>query len=139
MSDEMERFIEQMVNKIEQITESLDGTIAQINKIEESVKELNKGFEKETASLNENIRLIIEALKQFRVQSNSSISELAKEINQTVQDIWDEKKIQSYFEDAKQSVDRIKDAEKVVSDNLYYAQLLTIVKNISTYLQKIKK
>ncbi len=135
----MDEFITDIVNKIEQITENLDGTIAQINNIEDSLGKLNKNLEKETASLTENVRLIIEALKQFRVQSNSSISELAKEINAKVEDIWDETKIQQYFEDAKNSVDRIKDAEKVVSDNLYYAQLLTIVENISTYLQKVKK
>jgi flagellar biosynthesis component FlhA len=85
------------------------------------------------------VRLIVEALKQFRIQSNKSVNELSKELNIKVKELLDEDQIQKYLEDTKKEIKTIKKAEKVVSDNLYYAQLLTIVKNLSTYLKQLKK
>ncbi|TXT67292.1 MAG: hypothetical protein BAJALOKI1v1_130027 [Promethearchaeota archaeon] len=139
MSEEMERLLDDMITKINQITDSLDGTIAQVEKMNESINQMSKTFSKETVSLTENVRLIVEALKQFRVQSNKSVNELSKELNSKVKDIWDEDKIQKYLENTKKEINTIKNTEKAVSDNLYYAQLLTIIKNISTYLKQIKK
>jgi predicted ribosome quality control (RQC) complex YloA/Tae2 family protein len=139
MSEGMEQLLDEMINKINQITENLDGTIAQVEKMNEAINHMSKNFSKETVSLTENVRLIVEALKQFRIQSNKSVNELSKELNIKVKELLDEDQIQKYLEDTKKEIKTIKKAEKVVSDNLYYAQLLTIVKNLSTYLKQLKK
>jgi len=139
MSENMEKLLDEMINKINQITESLDGTIAQVEKMNESINQMSKNFSKETVSLTENIRLIVEALKQFRIQSNKSVNELSKELNNRVKEILNEDQIQKYLEDTKKEINTIKKTEKAVSDNLYYAQLLTIIKNLSTYLKQLKK
>jgi ABC-type transporter Mla subunit MlaD len=139
MSKDLENLLEEIVNKINQITDSLDGTIAQVEKMNESINQMSKTFSKETVSLTENVRLIVEALKQFRVQSNKSVNELSKELNEKVKEILDEKKIQKYLEDTRKQINTIRKTEEAVNENLYYAQLLTIVKNLSTYLEKIKR
>ncbi len=139
MSENMEQLLDEMINKINQITESLDGTIAQVEKMNKAINQMSKTFSKETVSLTENVRLIVEALKQFRIQSNKSVNELSKELNTKVKEILDEDQIQKYLQETKKEINTIKKTEKAVSDNLYYAQLLTIIKNLSTYLKQLKK
>ncbi|TFG08449.1 MAG: hypothetical protein EU539_02325 [Promethearchaeota archaeon] len=125
-----EKLLEDMIQKINAITQSLDGTIAQLQTMNNSISELNQRFSEEIVSLSENIRLIVEILKQFRVQSTKSINELSNEVNDKIKELWDKKAIEAILKEEKKAIDLIKEGEKSVANNLYYAQLLSIIRSI---------
>ncbi|MBY9008022.1 MAG: hypothetical protein KGD63_14870 [Candidatus Lokiarchaeota archaeon] len=137
MTDSMEKLLDEMINKIEQIMGSLDGTIAQIGNMNELINKMSNRFSQEIVSLTENVRLIVEVLKQFRIQSNKSVQELSHEINDKIKELWDKKSIEVILEDEKKAIITIKDAQQAVSDNLYYAQLLTIIQSIREETNRI--
>ena len=84
-----EGLLEEMIQKINAITQSLDGTIAQLQNMNVSINTMSQRFSEEIVSLTENIRLIVEILKQFRVQSSKSINELSKDVNEQIQEFWE--------------------------------------------------
>lgn len=133
----MEKLLDEMITKINQIMGSLDGTIAQIGKMNELIAKMSNRFSQEIVSLTENVRLIVQVLKQFRVQSNKSVQELSNEINDKIRDLWEKKSIEVILDDEKKAISTIKDAQKTVSDNLYYAQLLTIIQSIREETNRI--
>lgn len=133
----MEKLLDEMITKINQIMGSLDGTIAQIGKMNELIDKMSNRFSQEIVSLTENVRLIVQVLKQFRVQSNKSVQELSNEINDKIRDLWEKKSIEVILDDEKKAISTIKDAQKTVSDNLYYAQLLTIIQSIREETNRI--
>jgi hypothetical protein len=137
MSDNMEGLLDEMITKINNIMSSLDGTIAQINQMDESINQMSNKFSQETVSLTENIRLIVEVLKQFRVQSSKSLQELSDELNEKVSDLWERKSVEKILDEEKKAIDTIKNVQKTVSDNLYYAQLLTIIQSIREETNRI--
>ena len=137
MTDSMEKLLDDMITKIEQIMSSLDGTIAQIGKMNDLIDKMSNRFSQEIVSLTENVRLIVEVLKQFRVQSNKSVQELSHEINDKIKELWDKKSIEVILDDEKKAIVTIKDAQQAVSDNLYYAQLLTIIQSIREETNRI--
>ena len=132
-----ETLIQQMIEKINAITQSLDGTIAQINNMSNSINALSQKFSEETVSLTENIRLIVEVLKQFRVASSKSINDLSKDLNDKIQELWDKKSIEAILKEEKKAIDIIKRGERTVVNNLYYAQLLTIIRSIREETNRI--
>jgi hypothetical protein len=132
-----ETLIQQMIEKINAITQSLDGTIAQINNMNNSITALSQKFSEETVSLTENIRLIVEVLKQFRVASSKSINDLSKDLNDKIQELWDKKSIEAILKEEKKAIDIIKRGERTVVNNLYYAQLLTIIRSIREETNRI--
>jgi len=132
-----EQLLESLISKIEQITSSLDGTIAQINNMSTAIQQMSQKFSEETVSLTENIRLIVEVLKQFRIQSGKSVQELSDEFNEKVKELWDNKSIEVILKDEKAAIEIIKKAAKAVDDNLYFAQLLTIIQSIREETNRI--
>ena len=132
-----ETLIQQMIEKMDAITQSLDGTIAQINNMNNSITTLSQKFSEETVSLTENIRLIVEVLKQFRVASSKSINDLSKDLNDKIQELWDKKSIEAILKEEKKAIDIIKRGEKTIVNNLYYAQLLTIIRSIREETNRI--
>ncbi len=132
-----QQLLEQMIQKINAITQSLDGTIAQLQNMNTSINQMSERFSEEIVSLTENIRLIVEILKQFRVQSAKSINELSNEFNERIQELWDKKSIESILKDEKKAIDVIRKGEKSVANNLYYAQLLTIIRSIREETNRI--
>jgi len=132
-----EQLLEEMMQKINAITQSLDGTIAQLQNMNNSINQLKSRFSEEIVSLTENIRLIVEILKQFRVQSSKSINELSQDFNEKIRELWDEKSIESILDEEKKAIDIIRQGEKAVSNNLYYAQLLTIIRSIREETNRI--
>ncbi len=132
-----ETLIQQMIEKINAITQSLDGTIAQINNMSNSINALSQKFSEETVSLTENIRLIVEVLKQFRIASSKSINDLSKDLNDKIQELWDKKSIEAILKEEKKAIDIIKRGERTVVNNLYYAQLLTIIRSIREETNRI--
>ena len=132
-----EQLLESLIDKINQITSSLDGTIAQINNMSGAIQQMSQKFSEETVSLTENIRLIVEVLKQFRIQSGKSIQELSDEFNEQNKELWDNKSIEAILKDEKAAIEIIKKAAKAVDDNLYFAQLLTIIQSIREETNRI--
>jgi len=132
-----EQLLESMIDKINQITSSLSGTIAQINNMSSAIQQMSQKFSEETVSLTENIRLIVEVLKQFRVQSGKSLQELSDEFNEKIKELWDKKSIDAILKDEKAAIDIIKNAAKAVDENLYFAQLLTIIQSIREETNRI--
>ena len=125
-----EALLEHMIQKINEITQSLDGTIAQIGQMSASIDQMSQSFSEQNVALTENIRLIVEVLKQFRVQSSKSIQELAEDFNKKVKDLWDKKSIEAITDEEKKAIETLKQVSKAVSDNLYYTQLLAIIQSI---------
>ena len=132
-----EQLLEEMIQKINQIMTSLDGTMAQINQMRGAINQMSQNFSEQTVAMTENIRLIVEVLKQFRVQSNKTLQELSDDFNQKIKELWEKKSIETLTEEEKKAIDIIKQASKAVADNLYYAQLLNIISSIREETNRI--
>ncbi|MFW9990339.1 MAG: hypothetical protein ACFFC3_16985 [Candidatus Odinarchaeota archaeon] len=132
-----EQLLDEMIQKINQIMASLDGTIAQISQMSGAINQMTQNFSEQTVAMTENIRLIVEVLKQFRVQSSKNLQELSDDFNQKVKELWDKKSIEAITEEEKKTIGIIKQASKAVTDNLYYAQLLNIIQSIREETNRI--
>jgi methyl-accepting chemotaxis protein len=134
-----EELINEMLEKINLITNTLDVTIQKVSKMGEDIDKITMSFSKEIVSLTENIRLIVEVLRQFRVSSNDRLSVLAKDMNEEIKKIWDKKCIEHITEEHRQNIDVIKQVSSSVSDTLYYTQLLSIVQSIRELMGRALK
>ncbi len=132
-----EKLLDEMITKINQITTSLDGTIAQINQMSTAIQAMSQKFSEETISINENIRLIVEVLKQFRMKSSESMQEIADDFNSKIAELYEKKSIEAITEEEKKAIDIIRQAAKAVSNNLYYAQLLNVIQSIREETNRI--
>ena len=132
-----EKLLDEMIVKINQITTSLSGTIAQINQMSTAIQAMSQKFSEETISVNENIRLIVEVLKQFRMKSGESIQEIANDFNFQIKELYENKSIEVITEEEKKAIDIIRQAAKAVSNNLYYAQLLNVIQSIREETNRI--
>ncbi|UCC20767.1 MAG: hypothetical protein JSV62_05650 [Promethearchaeota archaeon] len=132
-----EQLLDQMIQKINQIMSSLDGTIAQINQMRGAINQMSQSFSEQTVAMTENIRLIVEVLKQFRVQSTKSLQDLSDDFNLKIKELWDKKSIEAITEEEKKAIEVIKQASQAVTDNLYFAQLLNIIQSIREETNRI--
>ena len=132
-----ERLLDNMISKINQITTSLDGTIAQINQMSTAIQNMSQKFSEETISVNENIRLIVEVLKQFRMKSSENLQTISDDFNASIKELYDKKSIETITEEEKKAIEMIRQAAKAVSNNLYYAQLLNIIQSIREETNRI--
>jgi hypothetical protein len=132
-----EKLLDEMIQKINQIMASLDGTIAQIHQMSGAINQMSQNFSEQTVAMTENIRLIVEVLKQFRVQSSRSLQDLSDDFNQKIKELWDKKSIEAITEEEKKAIDIIKQTSKAVTDNLYFAQLLNIIQSIREETNRI--
>ncbi|MCK4480242.1 MAG: hypothetical protein KAV01_06920 [Candidatus Lokiarchaeota archaeon] len=132
-----EQLLEEMIQKINQIMSSLDGTIAQITQMSSAITHMSQSFSEQTVAMTENIRLIVEVLKQFRVQSSRNLQELSDDFNQKIKELWDKKAIEVITEEEKKAIEIIKQVSKAVTDNLYFAQLLNIIQSIREETNRI--
>ncbi len=132
-----EKLLDNMITKINQITTSLDGTIAQITQMSTAIQNMSQRFSEETISVNENIRLIVEVLKQFRMKSSENLQEISDDFNAKIKELYEKKSIELITEEEKKAIEMIKQASKAVSNNLYYAQLLNIIQSIREETNRI--
>ena len=132
-----EKLLDNMITKINQITTSLDGTIAQITQMSTAIQNMSQRFSEETISVNENIRLIVEVLKQFRMKSSENIQEISDDFNAKIKELYEKKSLELITEEEKKAIEMIKQASKAVSNNLYYAQLLNIIQSIREETNRI--
>jgi len=134
-----EDLINEMLDKINQITNTLDATIQKVSKMGEDIDKMTMGFSKEIVSLTENIRLIVEVLRQFRVKSNEKIEILSKDVGNQIKDLWNKKSIEHITEQHQQNIGIIKQISSSVSDTLYYTQLLSVVQSIREFMTRAIK
>jgi len=132
-----EQLLEEMIQKINQITASLDGTIAQITTMSGAINAMSQKFSEETVALTENIRLIVEVIKQFRTKSAESMTDLSEEFNSKLKVLYDEKVLEVITDEEKGAIDVIHQAAKAIANNVYYAQLLTIIQSIREETNRI--
>ncbi|MHA1438694.1 MAG: hypothetical protein ACTSPD_14060, partial [Promethearchaeota archaeon] len=81
-----------------------------------AIDAMSQKFSEETVSLTENIRLIVEVLKQFRIQSANSLQELSNEINDKIKELWETKSIENILDEEKKAIDAIKNVSKAVDN-----------------------
>ena len=91
----------------------------------------------ETISVNENIRLIVEVLKQFRMKSSENMQAISDDFNAKIKELYEKKSIDNITEEEKKAIETIRQAVKAVSNNLYYAQLLNIIQSIREETNRI--
>jgi len=132
-----EQLLETLISKINQIQSSLDGTVAQVDQMSTSINQMSQNFSEQTVAMTKNIRLIVEVLKQFRVQTSKSLQELSDDFNEKVKQLWDKKSIEVITEEEKKAIEIIRRSSKSVSDNLYFAQLLNIIQSIREETNRI--
>jgi predicted RNA-binding protein Jag len=132
-----ENLLNNMIDKINQITNSLDGTIAQITQMSTAIQNMSQKFSEETIAVNENIRLIVEVLKQFRMKSTENMQAISDDFNEKIKELYEKKSIETITEEEKKAIETIRQAVKAVSNNLYYAQLLNIIQSIREETNRI--
>ena len=132
-----ERLLDDMITKINQITTSLDGTIAQITQMSTAIQNMSQKFSEETISVSENIRLIVEVLKQFRMKSSENMQEISDDFNAKIKELYEKKSIESITEEEKKAIEIIRQAAKAVSNNEYNDQLLNVIKSIREETNRI--
>ena len=127
MSDPMYTQIIQQLNLIQQY---LDGTIAQINAMSQTIENMGKSFAEHMAALSENMRLIIEVVKKGRTNITETLDEISQQMNSKITTLWEEKTLESITKEEIKMINKLKEINAVVSDNLYMSQLMAIIQSI---------
>ncbi|MBN2155568.1 MAG: hypothetical protein JW776_05965 [Candidatus Lokiarchaeota archaeon] len=120
----------QIVNQLNLIQQYLDGTIAQIQAMATNIDNMGKKIAESIAALNENLRLIIEVVKKGRSNLTERLDDVTGQMNDEIKKLWEEKTLESITKEEMKAIDKIKEINKVVSDNLYSIQLLNVVQSI---------
>lgn len=129
---------ENIKQQLANIQQYLDGTIAQINAMAQSIDNMGKTFQEGMVSLTENMRLIIEVIKKGRSNLGETIKELAKQINDKIHTLYEEKTLEAITEEEMKAVEKLKELNAVVSDNLYMQQLMAIIQSIREMLGRLQ-
>lgn len=127
---------EPIKQQLELIQKYLDGTIAQINAMSQNIDTMGKSFSESMQSLSENMRLIIEVIKKGRSNLNDTIGDMSKKIDGSLNELWEEKTLESITKEEMDAVNKLKEINTIVSDNLYMSQLVSIIQNIREMIGK---
>ena len=127
MSDPIYTQILQQLNLIQQF---LDGNIAQINAMSQTIENMGKSFAESMASLSENMRLIIEVVKKGRMNLADKVGEISNQMNEKISKLWEEKTLEAITKEEMDAINKLKEINSVVSDNLYRTQLMSIIQSI---------
>ncbi|MHA1719751.1 MAG: hypothetical protein ACTSWX_10315 [Promethearchaeota archaeon] len=119
-------YLQQIASQINQITESLDGTINQIEAMNRKIEENSKSLMESITAVNENIRLIIEVIKKGRINTRETLEEIKKHMVNELKKI----DVEKITKDEIIAVQKLKDINSEVSENLYMAQLLNIIQGL---------
>ena len=63
-------------------------------------------------------------------ESVKHLISLANYSNEKILELWNEKSIEAILKQEKEAIDKIREGEKSVANNLYYTQLLSIIRSI---------
>lgn len=121
---------QQILQQLNQIIQYMDGTSAQIDAMSQSIDAMGKQFAENMASLSENMRLIIEVIKKQRSNLGETLDEMSDQMNEKVKDLWENNTLQKITKKELEAVQKIKELNQLVSDNLYMQQLLSIIQSI---------
>ena len=124
---EQTNYLQQIANQINQITQSLDGTFAQIDSLNRGMEDNSQKLMENLTAVNENMRLIITVIKKGRTNSKEVLNDIQKEIRGEMQKLWTEKSLESITQEEMEAVKKMKTIQRDVSDNLYMQQLLGII------------
>lgn len=127
MSDPIYTQILQQLNLIQQF---LDGNIAQINAMSQKIENMGKTFAESMASLSENMRLIVEVVKKGRLNLAENIEDISNQMNEKIAKLWEEKTLEAIAKEEIEAINKLKEINSVVSDNLYMTQLMSIIQSI---------
>jgi len=120
----------QIVNQLNLIQQYLDGTIAQIQAMANNIDNMGKKIAESIAALNENLRLIIEVVKKGRSNLTDTLDDVTGKINDDIKKLWEDNTLNNITKEEVKAIGKIKEINKVVSDNLYSMQLLSVVQSI---------
>lgn len=120
----------QILQQLDLIQQFLDGNIAQINAMSQSIENMGKTFAESMASLSENMRLIIEVVKKGRLNLTETVDDISNQINEKIKKLWEEKTLEAITKKEIEAIDKLKEINSVVSDNLYMTQLMSIIQSI---------
>lgn len=123
-------YLQQISNQINQITQSLDGTIAQIESLNRRIEDNSKGLTESLTTVNENMRLIIEVIKKSRTNNQEDVVKIRKHIDEEIQKLWDEKSLESITKEEIEAIQKLKNINQSIGENLYMAQLLAIIQSL---------
>jgi len=127
---EVQNYLAQISTQINNITKSLDGTLAQIENLNRKIEDSSKTFMENVAAVNENMRLIIEVIKKQRSNTKESLEELKKHVDEQIDKLWKTKSLEGISEDAMEAIKKLRNINNQVTDNLYMAQLLAIIQSL---------
>lgn len=127
---EVQNYLAQISTQINNITKSLDGTLAQIENLNRKIEDSSKTFMENVAAVNENMRLIIEVIKKQRSNTKESLEELKKHVDEQIDKLWKTKSLEGISEDAMEAIKKLRNINNQVTDNLYMAQLLSIIQSL---------
>lgn len=119
-------YLQQISNQINQITQSLDGTIAQIEAMNRRIEDNSKNITESLTNVNENMRLIIEVIKKGRANSQEELENVRTKVGEEIQKLWDEKSLESIAKEEMAAIEKLKNINSSIGENLYMAQLLAI-------------
>ncbi len=125
-----EDIMDRMATQISQITQSLDGTIAQLDALNRKIGDNNKSLMESLTAVNENMRLIIEVIKKQRSNTRETLDELKAEVHDEIDKLWKEKSLEGITKEQVEAVKKLKNINNAVSDNLYMAQLMAIIQSL---------
>lgn len=128
--------LNQIQTQINQITESLDGTTAQIEALNRKMEENSKTLMENLTAVNENMRLILQVIKKGRDNTKERLDSILDKIKVELERIWEEKALETITKDEMQAVEKLKDINKELSENLYMQRLLAIITSLRDILQK---
>ena len=134
-----EQLLNQMLEQINKITNSLDATLQKVNVMSENINKMTMSFSQEIVSLTENIRLIVEVLRQGRVKSAETLTKIAEDVNEKVKELWEKESVRQITEQHQNNINTIKQVSASVTDTLYYTQLLSVVQSIREIMGRALK
>lgn len=122
--------LQQMVTQINQITQSLDGTIAQIESLNRKLEDNSKQLMENLAAVNENMRLIIEVIRKGRTNTKELLEEVEQGFKEEIQKLWKEKFVDELTDEEMEAIDQLKEINRNLSDNLYMQQMVAIITSL---------
>jgi ABC-type transporter Mla subunit MlaD len=122
--------LQKMSQQIQQINQSLEGTISHLDALNRKIEDSFKNFMENLTAVSENMRLIVEVIKKQRANTKEDLEDIKKNITEQVEKLWKEKSLETITKQELQAIEKIKTINSSVSENLYMTQLLSIIQSL---------
>ena len=131
--------IEQLATQIDQITKSLEGTIAQIDSLNRKTEASSKQLTESLTAVNENMRLILQVIKQGRSNTKEELDKTNQNVKKEIQNVWEGNALKTITKDELAAIQKLGEINQALSDNLYMQQLLSIIASLREITHKAVK